>query len=89
MLAVEVYYYGVGEPIRIPLPGSDPAVAESYFQRVKFDVIEAQRHSDRTLWIAPLGPFQEGQAVEPSSIRRVVLVDCPEPDDFEEDLSTG
>ncbi|MBA3800251.1 MAG: hypothetical protein H0X18_14390 [Geodermatophilaceae bacterium] len=89
MLAVEVYYYGVGEPIRIPLPGSDPAVAESYFQQVKFDVIEAQRHSHRTMWIAPFQPSQEAQAVEPSSIRRVVLVDCPEPDDFEEGMSTG
>ncbi len=87
MLAVEVYYYGVAEPIRLALPGSDPAVAESYFQRVKFDVIEAQRHSDRTLWIAPLGPFQEGQVVEPSSIRRVVLVDCPEEPDEDGTMS--
>ncbi len=81
MLVVEVYYYGVSEPVRLPLPAADPAVAESYFQRVKFEVIEAQRHSDRTLWIAPLESSQEGQVVEPSNIQRVVLVDRPTPDD--------
>ena len=77
MLAVEIYYYGVGAPISIPMTGSDRAVAESYFERLKKDVIEAQQHSQRQLLIHPFDPTQDAQVVQPWEIQRVVLVDRP------------
>ncbi|MGI8651807.1 MAG: hypothetical protein ACR2I7_03305, partial [Geodermatophilaceae bacterium] len=77
MLAVEIYYYGVGAPISIPMTGSDRAVAESYFERLKKDVIEAQQHSQRQLLIHPFDPTQDAQVVRPWEIQRVVLVDRP------------
>ncbi len=77
MLAVEIYYYGVAAPISIPMTGTDRAVAESYFERLKKDVIEAQRHSQRQLLIRPFDRKQDAQVVQPWEIQRVVLVDRP------------
>lgn len=81
MLQVEIYYYGATQPIAIPLAGSDRPIAEAFLERLRWDVIEAQRHSQRRLWITPFDRTQEGQAVAPSEIQRVVLVDRPSTDD--------
>jgi len=77
MLAVEIYYYHAAEPITIPLHGSDQATAESYVARLKWDVIEAQRHSQERLLISPFDRTKHAQAVKPSEIQRVVLVGRP------------
>jgi hypothetical protein len=77
MLAVEIHYYGTPQPITIPITKSDRAAAESYFQRLKSDVIDAQRHNRSRLSIRPFDPTQETQEVEPFEIQRVELVDRP------------
>ncbi len=77
MLAVEIYYYGVAAPISIPMTGSDRAAAESYFERLKKDVIDAQQHSQRQLLIRPFDRKQDAQVVQPREIQRVLLVDRP------------
>jgi hypothetical protein len=77
MLEVEIYYYHAAEPISIPLPGYDQATAESYLERLKRDVIEAQRHGQNRLLISPFGRRTHAQAVTPSEILRVVLVGRP------------
>jgi len=77
MLEVEIYYYHAAEPVSIPLPGYDQATAESYLERLKTDVIEAQRHGQNRLLISPFGGRTHAQAVTPSEIQRVVLVGRP------------
>ncbi|MBA3369575.1 MAG: hypothetical protein H0T99_13065 [Geodermatophilaceae bacterium] len=77
-LAVEIFYYGVATPISIPIIGSDRAAAESYFERLKRDVIAAQQHSQRQLLIRPFDRTQEAQVVQPWEIQRVLLVDHPQ-----------
>lgn len=81
MLAVEIYYYGISQPITIPIPRSDRAVAESYFERLKSDVIDAQRHNQSRLSIQPFDSTQEAQDVEPFEIQRVELVEHPSTND--------
>ena len=81
MLAVEIHYYGTPQPITIPITRSDRAAAESYFQRLRSDVIDAQRHSHRRLSIQPFDSTQEPQEVEPFEIQRVELVERPTIDD--------
>ncbi len=75
MLSVEIYYYGTTQPLTIPIPRSDRAAAESYFQRLKSDVIDAQRHSHKRLLIQPFDSSQEAQEVEPFEIQQVELVE--------------
>lgn len=78
MFAVEIHYYGAVEPTRIPVSNSDRSSAESYFEQIRTAVIEAQRHSERQLWISPLDQGDERRVVNPREIQRVVLVDHPE-----------
>ncbi len=89
MLAVNIYSYGVDLPITIPLAGADWAAAESYFQRLRWDVIEAQRHSQRRLWITPFDHRQVAQSVGPHEIKQVALVDLPATADATGDAPTG
>ncbi len=77
MLAVEIYYYGTPQPLTILIPRSDRDAAESYFQRLKSDVIDAQRHNQKRLSIQPFDSSQEAQEVEPFEIQRVELVELP------------
>jgi hypothetical protein len=87
MLAVEIYYYGVAAPISIPMTGSDRAAAESYFERLKKDVIDAQQHSQRQLLIRPFDRKQDAQVVQPWEIQRVLLVDRPSTADAAHEVS--
>ncbi len=75
MLAVEIFYYGTPQPITIPIPRSDRGAAESYFRRLKSDVIDAQRHNKKRLSIQPFDTSQQAQEVEPFEIQRVELVE--------------
>jgi len=75
MLAVNICYYGADLPTIIPLRGANWAAAESYIEQLRWDVIEAQRHSRRRLWITPFDGTQPAQAVGPSEIKQVLLVD--------------
>ncbi|MDQ4037846.1 MAG: hypothetical protein M3313_05745 [Actinomycetota bacterium] len=77
MLAVNIYYYGADEPITIPLAGANWVAAESYFEQLRWDVIEAQRHSQHRLWIRPFDRTQAAQVVAPLEIKQAVLVDLP------------
>ncbi len=77
MLAVEIHYYGVAEPVIIPIPGPDHADAEAYFEYLKRTVIEAQRHSQRSLSLSPFDPGEAGYAVEPLEIKALNLVERP------------
>ncbi len=79
MLAVEIYYYGVAEPIVIPIDGSDQADATAYFEDLKRTVIEAQRHSERSLSLTPFQRGQAGPTVQPLEIQRLHLVERPAP----------
>lgn len=79
MLAVEIYYYGVAEPIVIPTDGADRADAMAYFDDLKRTVIEAQRHSERSLSLAPFQRGQAGHTVEPLEIQRLDLAERPGP----------
>lgn len=79
MLAVEIYYYRVAEPIVIPIDGSDRADATAYFEYLKRTVIEAQRHSERSLSLTPFQRGQAGHTVQPLEIQRLNLVERPAP----------
>lgn len=81
MHAVEIHYYGVAEPILILRAGADRAAAESFFANLRMTVIEAQRHSERRLWISPFDRRLEARAVDPRQIKRVVLVENPATDE--------
>ncbi len=74
-LAIEIYFYGAADPIRIPLRRTDRASAEAYLELIKSDVIEAQRHGRRNLLLRPLDRRQDAQAVDPLEIQRMALVD--------------
>lgn len=78
-LAVEIYYYGAAEPIAIPLPVDDQDSAQAYFEQLKADVIEAQRHSRRQLSIDPSGSSPDAFDVEPARIQRMVLAQASPP----------
>ena len=80
MLEVEIYYYHAAEPVSIPLPGYDQATAESYLERLKTDVIEAQRHGQNRLLISPFGRRTRRQSRHPrysglslSAVRRSTM----------------
>ncbi len=74
MRAVEIHCYGATEPILISISGADDA-AESYFEHLRMKIIEAQRHSERRLWINPFDRRQEARAVDPREIQRVLLTE--------------
>lgn len=78
-LAVEIYYYGAAEPIAIPLQVDDQDSAQAYFEELKADVIEAQRHSRRQLLIDPSGSSRDAFDVEPARIQRMVLAQASPP----------
>jgi len=80
-LAVEISFYGPEEPVTIPLPGLDAAKAQSYFQRLKSDVIEAQLHTDPHISIKVFARGQDELVLDPSTIQQVLLVDLSEPDE--------
>ncbi|MDQ4040040.1 MAG: hypothetical protein M3313_17245 [Actinomycetota bacterium] len=80
-LAVEIHFYGAEEPISIPLPGLDATKAETYFERLKSDVIEAQLHNDLRISIKPPARGQDVLILDPSTIKQAVLVDPSEPDE--------
>ncbi len=73
--AIEIHLYGTAEPIHIPLRRTNRAAAEAYLELVKSDVIKAQRHGRRHLWLRPLDRKQDAQSVDPREIQRMVLVD--------------
>lgn len=81
MLAVEISFYGPEEPVTIPLPGLDKAKAQSYFQRLKSDVIEAQLHTHPHISIKVFARGQDELVLDPSTIQQVLLVDLSEPDE--------
>lgn len=81
MLAVEISFYGPEQPVTIPLPGLDAAKAQSYFQRLKSDVIEAQLHTHPHISIKVFARGHDDLVLDPSTIQQVLLVDLSEPDE--------
>lgn len=81
MHAIEIHYYGAAEPTLIPIAGAQRSDAESYFAQLRMTVIEAQRHSERRLWISAFDRRQEARAVDPREIQRLLLVEVPAPDE--------
>lgn len=75
MLAIEIHYFRVAEPIVVPIAAERRADAETYFEDIKTTLIEAQRHGRRTLWLKPYDRHHEGLTVEPQEILRIHLVE--------------
>jgi len=80
-LAVEISFYGPEEPVSIPLPGLDAAKAQSYFQELKSDVIEAQLHTDSHISIKAFARGHDELVLDPSTIQQVLLIELSEPDE--------
>lgn len=49
MRAIEIHFYGHDAPIALPMPEATVAAAQACFERVRSDVIEAQRHNGTTI----------------------------------------
>ena len=64
-------------PLRRRRSGCGAIAAESYVERLKWDVIEAQRRSQNRLLISPFGRTKQVQAVKTSQRQRVVPVGRP------------
>ena len=79
-LGVEIHFYRPDEPITIPLPGFDPVKAQSYLERLKSEVIEAQLHSDPRITIEPVVRGDDVLVLDPMTIKQVLLVDGTAPD---------
>lgn len=82
-LAVHIHFYGRAEPIVLALPSARPGAARSYYERLKSEVIEAQRHNEPRVSIRPFDRRRALLKLDPKKIRRVDLVDglkpSPEP----------
>lgn len=78
VLAVQIRFYRPDEPITMPLPGLDETRAQSYYERLKSDVIEAQLHTDPRITIKPFARGHDELVLDPSTIQQVVLVDISE-----------
>lgn len=80
MRAIEIHFYGRDAPIALPMPEAKVAAAQACFERVRSDVIEAQRHNDRRVEIGPFGQARDALVLDPCMIKQVVLVDEPTSD---------
>lgn len=80
-LAIEIHFYRPNEPITIPLPEFDLAKAQTYFERLKSHVIEAQLHSDPRVTIEPVVRGHDVLVLDPMTIQQVILVDGTAPDE--------
>ncbi len=79
--AVEIRFYGQDPAITIPLRQAKAAAAQAFFERVKSDVIEAQRHNAPYVEIRPFGRTGDVLILDPSTIKQVVFVDAPPTDE--------
>ena len=78
-LAMEIAFYGADPAITVAMTGAKEAAARAYFEHVKSDIIEAQRHNEPQVAIRPFSRSGDVVILDPGTIKQVVLIEGPLP----------